>query len=128
KGAFTGAYQDKKGRFMDADGGTLFLDEIGELPLAMQAKLLRVLQEGEAAPVGGAAQKVDVRIIAATNKPLRKMVEEGTFREDLFYRLNVIPLTIPPLRQRDRKSTRLNSSHVKISYAVFCLKKKKYTV
>lgn len=100
KGAFTGAYQDKKGRFMDADGGTLFLDEIGELPLAMQAKLLRVLQEGEAAPVGGAAQKVDVRIIAATNKPLRKMVEEGTFREDLFYRLNVIPLTIPPLRQR----------------------------
>jgi two-component system response regulator HydG len=100
KGAFTGAYQDKKGRFMEADGGTMFLDEIGELPLAMQSKLLRVLQEGEATPVGGAAQKVDVRIIAATNKPLRKMVEEGTFREDLFYRLNVIPLTIPPLRQR----------------------------
>src|SRR5690606_12700026 len=100
KGAFTGAYQDKKGRFMEADGGTMFLDEIGELPLAMQAKLLRVLQEGEATPVGGSAQKVDVRIIAATNKPLRKMVEEGTFREDLFYRLNVIPLTIPPLRQR----------------------------
>jgi two-component system response regulator HydG len=100
KGAFTGAYQDKKGRFMEADGGTIFLDEIGELPLAMQAKLLRVLQEGEASPVGGGAQKVDVRIIAATNKPLRKMVEEGTFREDLFYRLNVIPLTIPPLRQR----------------------------
>ncbi len=100
KGAFTGAYQDKKGRFMEADGGTMFLDEIGELPLAMQSKLLRVLQEGEATPVGGAAQKVDVRIIAATNKPLRKMVEDGTFREDLFYRLNVIPLTIPPLRQR----------------------------
>lgn len=100
KGAFTGAYQDKKGRFMEADGGTMFLDEIGELPLAMQSKLLRVLQEGEATPVGGSAQKVDVRIIAATNKPLRKMVEEGTFREDLFYRLNVIPLTIPPLRQR----------------------------
>jgi two-component system, NtrC family, response regulator HydG len=100
KGAFTGAYQDKKGRFMEADGGTMFLDEIGELPLAMQAKLLRVLQEGEATPVGGSAQKVDVRIIAATNKPLRKMVENGTFREDLFYRLNVIPLTILPLRQR----------------------------
>jgi two-component system response regulator HydG len=100
KGAFTGAYQDKKGRFMDADSGTMFLDEIGELPLAMQAKLLRVLQEGEATPVGGMAQKVDVRIIAATNKPLRKMVEEGKFREDLFYRLNVIPLTVPPLRQR----------------------------
>jgi DNA-binding NtrC family response regulator len=100
KGSFTGAYQDKKGRFMDADGGTLFLDEIGELPLAMQAKLLRVLQEGEVSPVGGSAQKVDVRIVAATNKNLRKMVEENTFREDLFYRLNVIPLTIPPLRQR----------------------------
>ena len=100
KGAFTGAYQDKKGRFMEADGGTIFLDEIGELPLAMQAKLLRVLQEGEATPVGGSAQKVDVRIVAATNKNLRKMVEENTFREDLFYRLNVIPLTIPPLRQR----------------------------
>ena len=100
KGAFTGAYQDKKGRFMEADGGTMFLDEIGELPLAMQAKLLRVLQEGEATPVGGSAQKVNVRIVAATNKPLRKMVEEGTFREDLFYRLNVIPLNIPPLRER----------------------------
>jgi two-component system response regulator HydG len=99
KGAFTGAYQDKKGKFMEADGGTMFLDEIGEMPLAVQAKLLRVLQEGEATPVGGSAQKVDVRIIAA-NKVLRKMVEENKFREDLFYRLNVIPLNIPPLRQR----------------------------
>ncbi|MCD6025184.1 MAG: sigma-54 dependent DNA-binding response regulator [Fibrobacteria bacterium] len=100
KGAFTGAYQDKKGKFVEADGGTMFLDEIGEMPLAIQAKLLRVLQEGEITPVGGAAVKVDVRIIAATNKVLRKMVEENKFREDLFYRLNVIPLNVPPLRQR----------------------------
>jgi two-component system response regulator HydG len=121
KGAFTGAYQDKKGRFMEADGGTMFLDEIGELPLAMQAKLLRVLQEGEATPVGGGAQKVDVRIVAATNKPLRKMVEEGTFREDLFYRLNVIPLTIPPLRQRPE------DLHALILYfiAKYCRKNKR---
>ena len=100
KGAFTGAYADKKGRFQEANGGTIFLDEIGEMPLAVQPKLLRVLQEGEATPVGGATQKVDVRIIAATNKVLRKQVELGQFREDLFYRLNVIPLSIPPLRQR----------------------------
>jgi len=100
KGAFTGAYQDKKGKFMEADGGTMFLDEIGEMPLAVQSKLLRVLQEGEVTPVGGNASKVDVRILAATNKNLRKMVEENKFREDLFYRLNVIPLSVPPLRQR----------------------------
>ncbi len=100
KGAFTGAYQDKKGKFNDANGGTIFLDEIGELPLGIQSKLLRILQEGEVSPVGGAVQKVDVRIIAATNKNLRKMVEAGQFREDLFYRLNVIPLLLPPLRQR----------------------------
>jgi two-component system response regulator HydG len=100
KGAFTGAYQDKKGKFVEADGGTMFLDEIGEMPLAIQAKLLRVLQEGEVTPVGGSAVKVDVRILAATNKNLRKMVEENKFREDLFYRLNVIPLSVPPLRQR----------------------------
>ncbi len=100
KGAFTGAYHDKKGRFQDANGGTLFLDEIGEMPLAVQPKLLRILQEGEINPVGGSTQKVDVRIIAATNKNLRKQVEAGLFREDLFYRLNVIPLQIPPLRLR----------------------------
>lgn len=100
RGAFTGAYQDKKGKFQDANGGTIFLDEIGELPLPVQGKLLRVLQDGEVSPVGGAAQKVNVRVMAATNKPLRKMVEAGKFREDLFYRLNVIPLNIPPLRQR----------------------------
>ena len=100
KGAFTGAHKDRKGRFQEADGGTIFLDEIGELPLAMQAKLLRVLQEGDVNVVGGDTQKVDVRIVAATNKNLRKLVAEGRFREDLFYRLNVIPLVIPPLRRR----------------------------
>ncbi len=100
KGAFTGAYQDKKGKFLEANGGTIFLDEIGEVPLSVQPKLLRVLQEGEISPVGGSAHKVNVRIIAATNKNLRKQVELGLFREDLFYRLNVIPLVIPPLRQR----------------------------
>ncbi|MCD6023615.1 MAG: fis [Fibrobacteria bacterium] len=99
KGAFTGAYQDKKGKFQEAHKGTIFLDEIGEVPLSVQSKLLRVLQEGEVSPVGGATQKVDVRILAATNKNLRKMVADGLFREDLFYRLNVIPLQIPPLRQ-----------------------------
>ena len=100
KGAFTGAYQDKKGKFLEANGGTIFLDEIGEMPLHVQPKLLRILQEGEISPVGGSAQKVDVRIVAATNKNLRKQIEAGLFREDLFYRLNVIPLMIPPLRQR----------------------------
>jgi two-component system response regulator HydG len=100
KGAFTGAHQDKQGRFQDAHGGTIFLDEIGELPLAVQSKLLRVLQEGDISPVGGKSQKVDVRVLAATNKNLRKMMAEGLFREDLFYRLNVIPLVIPPLRER----------------------------
>lgn len=100
KGSFTGAHQDRKGRFEEAHGGTIFLDEIGELPLGLQAKLLRVLQQGEITPVGGTAQTVDVRILAATNKNLRKRVAAGTFREDLFYRLNVITLEIPPLRQR----------------------------
>lgn len=100
KGAFTGAHQDRTGRFEEAHGGTIFLDEIGELPLALQAKLLRVLQQGEITPVGGTPQTVDVRILAATNKNLRKLVAEGAFREDLFYRLNVITLEIPPLRQR----------------------------
>jgi two-component system response regulator HydG len=100
KGAFTGAHQDRKGRFEEAHGGTLFLDEIGELPASLQAKLLRVLQEGEIAPVGGSPKSVDVRIMAATNKNLRKLVAAGEFREDLFYRLNVITLELPPLRHR----------------------------
>lgn len=102
KGAFTGADKNgKDGYFKQADGGILFLDEIGEMPMHLQVKLLRVLQEQEVIPVGSTTPfKVDVQIIAATNKNLAKMVEAGTFREDLFYRLNVIPIHIPPLRER----------------------------
>jgi len=101
RGAFTGAIKDKIGRFEMANGGTLFLDEIGDISLNMQLKLLRVLQEGEFERVGGTETiKVDVRIIAATNKDLRKGIKEGTFREDLYYRLNVIPIEVPPLRER----------------------------
>ena len=101
KGAFTGAVSDRKGRFELADGGTIFLDEIGEIPLSIQAKLLRVLQEKEFERVGGVKTiKVNVRIIAATHRDLPKMVEEGKFREDLYYRLSVFPIFIPPLAKR----------------------------
>jgi Nif-specific regulatory protein len=101
KGSFTGAQDMRRGRFELADGGTLFLDEIGELSLAVQAKLLRVIQEGEFQRVGGSATlNVDVRVIAATNRDLEKEVAEGRFRSDLFWRLNVFPLRVPPLRER----------------------------
>ena len=101
KGAFTGATADKKGLFRSADGGTLLLDEIGEMPLALQVKLLRALQEQEVTPVGSSvAVKFDARIIAATNKNLEDELAENLFREDLFYRLNVIEINLPPLRQR----------------------------
>ncbi len=101
KGAFTGAYTDRAGRFETADGGTIFLDEIGEASPAVQLKLLRVLQSREFEPVGGSRTiKVDVRVIAATNRDLRKLIAEGKFREDLFYRLSTVPMELPPLRKR----------------------------
>jgi len=101
KGAFTGAIANRDGRFKLADGGTIFLDEVGELPLDTQVKLLRVLQEQEFEPIGSSrTTKVNVRVVAATNRDLEELVREGKFRADLFYRLNVLPLRVPALRER----------------------------
>jgi DNA-binding NtrC family response regulator len=101
KGAFTGAIVDKKGLFQEADGGTIFLDEIGSMPAALQGRLLRVLQDKEVRRVGdNSPLYVNVRVLAATNEPLEKKIKDGTFREDLYYRLNVIPINMPPLRER----------------------------
>jgi formate hydrogenlyase transcriptional activator len=117
KGAFTGALTRRVGRFELANGGTLLLDEVGDLPLDLQAKLLRVLQEGEFERVGGTQTlKVNVRMIAATNRDLKKAVEEGRFRADLFYRLNVFPIAIPPLRERLEDVPRL-TRHFVMTYA-----------
>src|SRR3954468_24862247 len=102
KGAFTGAVSDRRGKFELADGGTLFLDEIGDMSVKTQAKVLRALQEQVVEPVGGTSSvKVDVRVIAATNKDLPTEIRAGRFREDLYFRLNVIPIFVPPLRERD---------------------------
>ena len=100
KGSFTGAIKDRQGKFSLANGGTLFLDEIGELPIDLQPKLLRVLQEQQFEPVGGGSEQVDVRVLAATNRNLDEAMQSGEFREDLYYRLAVVPIEIPPLRER----------------------------
>lgn len=117
KGAFTGADRRKEGRFVQADGGSLFLDEVGEMPIAMQVKLLRVLQERELTRVGGdQVIAVDVRLIVATNQDLAQMVKAGSFREDLYYRLNVVELQTPPLRRR-REDIPLLAAHFLTRFA-----------
>ena len=117
RGSFTGAVSTKPGLFEVADGGTLFLDEVGNISLAIQAKLLRVLQEREFTPVGGTkAKKVDIRLIAATNKDLEKMIHEETFREDLYYRLNIVPIPLPLLKDR-QEDIPLLASHFLKKYA-----------
>jgi Nif-specific regulatory protein len=123
KGAFTGAFAQKKGRLEIAEGGTLFLDEIGELSPALQVKLLRVLQEREFERVGGTQSiQVDIRVIAATNKNLEAAIEQGEFRQDLFYRLNVVAFEMPPLRER-REDIMLLASYFANKYGPTCNRK-----
>jgi two-component system response regulator HydG len=114
RGAFTGAVDKRIGKFEQANGSTVFLDEIGELPMDMQVKLLRVLQEKEVEPIGGQKKKIDVRIIAATNRNLEEEIASGRFRMDLYYRLNVFPITLPPLRERKEDILPLANQFVKI--------------
>ena len=128
KGAFTGAYQSKQGLFERSQGGTVFLDEIGEMPLPLQAKLLRVIQEKVVSPLGSYdAREVDIRIIAATNRQLEAEVERGTFREDLYYRLNVIPIRIPPLRERAEDIPYLLEHFLQVSSAKMGKQKKSFS-
>ncbi len=125
KGAFTHAIRSRPGRFELADGGTIFLDEIGEMELSLQVKILRAIQEREIEKVGGAApKKIDVRIVAATNRDLEAEVAKGRFREDLYYRLNVIPIHLPPLRDRGGDVLLLAEHFLNI----FCLKKNRITL
>jgi len=125
KGAFTDATSTKKGLFESADGGTLFLDEIGEMPLPLQAKLLRVLQEREIVRVGGTKPiKIDVRIVSATNADIMKKIEDGEFREDLYYRLNTIPVKIPPLRERKDEILSIAEEYLKAICAKYKFDKK----
>jgi DNA-binding NtrC family response regulator len=117
RGSFTGAQQQRRGRFEQAEGGTLFLDEIGDMPMEAQTRLLRVLQQGEYTTVGGRTPiKTDVRIVAATNKDLRLLIAQGLFREDLYFRLNVVPLRLPPLRERS-EDIQLLTEHFLHMYA-----------
>ena len=117
KGSFTGAIQDRAGKFEQADTGTLFLDEVGDMSLAAQAKVLRVLQDGDVTRIGGSKpRKVDVRVIAATNKKLEDEIAAGHFREDLFYRLNVVPIHVAPLRER-REDIPLLVEHFLLQFA-----------
>ncbi len=128
KGAFTGAHRDRVGRFQLADGGTLFMDEVGEIPLELQGKLLRVLQESEFERVGDdTTRRVDVRVIAATNRDLEQLVAEGKFREDLFYRLSVFPIEVPPLRQRHEDVVQLAQHFLDVTCKDFGRKPMKLT-
>ncbi len=120
KGAFTGAIKDKKGAFEIANGGTIFLDEIGDIPIEVQGKLLRVLQEKKFIPIGSSKEiAVDLKIVAATNKNLKKMVDNGEFRDDLYYRLNVIPIEVPPLRDRREDIIPLAENFIKRNFGSF---------